>query len=301
MARSENDTWDLATSVGVTATMVAAARAAASRQPNPIINDPYAAPLVCAAGVDFFARLARGDLEYSDLGSAWIADFFAVRARYFDQFFPDATAAGIRQAVIVGSGLDSRVYRLAWPADAVVYEIDQPAVLEFKSSALAEIGARPSVELRTVGADLRQDWPMALRQVGFDSSMPSAWMLEGLMIGYLPGDAQNRMLDDITALSAPGSRLIADHLPRGARSIGTLMEAVAETWRQHGLDADFSGLTYTHERNDAEDYLQTHGWATSSRELSDLLQAAGVPVGDMDTSPNGQGAIRYLLAARTAP
>ncbi|OBJ54053.1 SAM-dependent methyltransferase [Mycobacterium asiaticum] len=301
MARSENDTWDLATSVGVTATMVAAARAAASRQPDPIINDPYAAPLVCAAGVDFFARLARGDLEYSDLGSAWIADFFAVRARYFDQFFPDATAAGIRQAVIVGSGLDSRVYRLAWPADAVVYEIDQPAVLEFKSSTLAEIGARPSVELRTVGTDLRQDWPIALRQAGFDSSMPSAWMLEGLMIGYLPGDAQNRMLDDITALSAPGSRLIADHLPRGARSIGTLMEAVAETWRQHRLDADFSGLTYTHERNDAEDYLQTHGWATSSRELSDLLQAAGVPVGDMDTSPKGQGAIRYLLAARTAP
>ncbi|GAB3002996.1 SAM-dependent methyltransferase [Mycobacterium bourgelatii] len=300
MARTENDTWDLATSVGATATMVAAARAAASRQPNPIINDPYAAPLVCAAGVEFFARLARGDLAYSDLGSAWIADFFAVRAHFFDQFFPDAMAAGIQQAVIVGSGLDSRVYRLAWPAEAVVYEIDQPAVLEFKTSTLAEIGASPSVELRTVGTDLRQDWPTALREAGFDSSSPSAWMLEGLMIGYLPGDAQNRMLDDITALSAKGSRLVADHLPRGAQSIGALMEELAGAWRQYGLDADLSGLTYTHERNDADNYLQTHGWATTSRELSDLLQAAGVSAGDMDTSSSGQGAIRYLLAARTA-
>lgn len=300
MARSENDTWDLATSVGVTATMVAAARAAASRQPNPIIDDPYAAPLVRAAGVDFFARLARGDLEYSDLGSAWIADFFAVRAHYFDQFFPDATAAGINQAVIVGSGLDSRAYRLAWPAEVVVYEIDQPAVLEFKRSTLAGLGASPAVELRTVGTDLRQDWTTALREKGFDISKPSAWMLEGLMIGYLPGDAQNRMLDDITALSAPGSRLIADHLPRGARSIGALMAELGETWRQYGFDADLSGLTYTHERNDADDYLQAHGWATSARGLTDLLLAAGVPVGDMDTSPDGQGAIRYLLAARTA-
>ncbi|CAM2816157.1 SAM-dependent methyltransferase [Mycobacterium intermedium] len=300
MARTENDTWDLATSVGATATMVAAARAAASRQPNPIINDPYAAPLVCAAGVEFFARLARGDIEYSDLGSAWIADFFAVRAHFFDQFFPDAMAAGIQQAVIVGSGLDSRIYRLAWPAEAVVYEIDQPAVLEFKTSTLAEIGASPLAELRTVGTDLRQDWPAALREAGFDSSSPSAWMLEGLMIGYLPGDAQNRMLDDITALSAQGSRLVADHLPRGAQSIGALMEELAGAWRQYGLDADLSGLTYTHERNDADNYLQTHGWATTSRELSDLLQAAGVPAGDMDTSSNGQGAIRYLLAARTA-
>jgi methyltransferase (TIGR00027 family) len=126
MKRSDNDTWDLATSVGATATMVAAARAAASRQADPIINDPFAEPLVDAAGVELFARLARGELEFADVETGWVMDFFAVRTRFFDGFFPTALSAGIRQAVIVGSGLDSRAYRLEWPAGSIVFEIDQP-------------------------------------------------------------------------------------------------------------------------------------------------------------------------------
>ncbi len=225
MKRSENDTWDVATSVGVTATMIASARAAASRQTDPIINDPFAEPLVRAAGVEMFTRLASGDLEFSDLGSGWFADFFAFRARFFDDFFPEASFAGIRQAVIVASGLDTRAYRLKWPTGNVVYEIDQPAVIAFKGSTLSRLGALPATELCTVDTDLRHDWPTALRQAGFDSAEPTAWMLEGLMIGYLPADAQNRMLDQITALSAPGSRLIADHLtgPNGAGAIKYLI------------------------------------------------------------------------------
>jgi methyltransferase (TIGR00027 family) len=298
MGRTDNDTWDLATSVGVTATMVASARAAATRQTNPIINDPFAEPLVRAAGVDLFARLASGDLEFSDIGSGWVVDYFAVRARFFDGFFPEALADGIRQAVILASGLDSRAYRLHWPAGVVVYEIDQPAVIAFKSATLSDLGAAPAAELRTVGADLRQDWPAALREAGFDAAAPTAWMLEGLMIGYLPGDAQNQMLDHVTSLSAPGSQLVADHLPRGSESIGALLQNVAATWRQHGLDADFAGLMYSHDRNDAEKHLQTCGWTTTSRSFTDLLAAAGVPAGDMDTGPTGQGAIKYLVATR---
>jgi methyltransferase (TIGR00027 family) len=298
MQRTDNDTWDLATSVGVTATMVASARAAASRRTNPIINDPFAEPLVRATGVDLFARLASGDLEFSDIGSGWVADFFAVRGRFFDDFFPQATASGIRQTVVVGSGLDSRAYRLAWPADAVVFEIDQPEVLAFKNSTLSQLGATPAAELRTVGIDLRHDWPTALREAGFDVTTPTAWLLEGLMIGYLPGEAQDRMLDHITDLSAPGSQLAADHLPRDSMSIGSLMRDLAATWRQHGFDVDidFAGLTYSHDRNDAERHLQSRGWTTSSRSLADLLSAAGEPAGDMDTGPGGQGAIKYLTA-----
>ena len=298
MERSSNDTWDVATSVGVTATMVASARAAASRQTNPIINDPFAEPLVRAAGVELFARLASGDLEFSDIESRWFVDFFAVRARFFDGFFPEASSAGIRQAVIVASGLDSRAYRLTWPADCVVYEIDQPAVIAFKSSTLSGLGALPAAELRTVNTDLRGDWPTALREAGFDSAAPTAWMVEGLMIGYLPADAQNRMLDQITSLSATGSRLIADHLPRNSASVGAMLQGVAETWRRHGFDIDFSGLMYSHHSNDAERHLQTRGWSTSARSLTDLLSAAHVKAGDMDTSPNGQGAIKYLIASR---
>jgi methyltransferase (TIGR00027 family) len=298
MERNENDTWDVATSVGVTATMVASARAAASRQTNPIINDPFAEPLVRAAGVEMFTRLASGDLAFSDIGSGWFVDFFAVRARFFDGFFAEASSAGIRQAVIVASGLDSRAYRLKWPTDNVVYEIDQPAVIAFKSSTLFHLDALPTTELHTVHTDLRHDWPTALQQAGFDPTAPTAWMLEGLMIGYLPADAQNRMLDQITALSASGSRLIADHLPPRSKSLGSLLQTVTAGWRQHGLDVDFGGLTFSHESSDAERHLQTRGWNISSRSLTDLLSAARVNAGDMDTGPNGAGAIKYLVASR---
>ncbi len=96
------------------------------------------------------------------------------------------------------------------------------------------------------------------------------------MIGYLPADAQNRMLDQITALSASGSRLIADHLPPRSKSLGSLLQTVTAGWRQHGLDVDFGGLTFSHESNDAERHLQTRGWNISSRSLTDLLSAARV-------------------------
>ena len=59
MMRAEDDTWDLASSVGATATMVAAARAVATRTADPLITDPFAEPLVRAVGVDFSTRGAR--------------------------------------------------------------------------------------------------------------------------------------------------------------------------------------------------------------------------------------------------
>ena len=298
MNRRDNDTWDLTTSVGATATMVAAARAVASRQPEPIINDPFAQPLVRAAGIELFARLVDGDLDYAEIGSAWMPEFFGVRAHFFDNFLPSVLSAGIRQAVIVASGLDSRAYRLVWPDGTTVYEIDQPGVIEFKNSVLSGLGAVPTTHLRTVGIDLRQDWPAALQQAGFDSAQPTAWMAEGLMIGYLPSEAQDHLLDQITALSARGSKLIADHLPKRSKSVGSMILSTAKTWTQQGFDVDFGDLTYSHEHNDAEKYLRTRGWHTIGHSLAELLNAAGRSGAGMDLGPNGQGAIRYLIATR---
>src|ERR1700740_3560414 len=133
MARTDNDSWDLATSVGATATMVAAARAVASKADNALIDDPFAEPLVRAVGIEFFARWVNGDLTAADVDvpqEAWglqrMADLMSARTRYFDAFLREAMAAGIRQVVILASGLDSRAYRLSWPAGAKVFEIDQP-------------------------------------------------------------------------------------------------------------------------------------------------------------------------------
>ena len=76
----------------------------------------------------------------------------------------------------------------------MVYEVDQPAVIAFKTSTLADLNAKPIATVRTVGIDLRDDWPTALRAAGFDPSAPTAWLAEGLLI-YLPPEAQDRLLE----------------------------------------------------------------------------------------------------------
>ena len=139
-------------------------------------------------------------------------DAMAVRTKYFDDYLTDSTAAGVRQAVILASGLDSRAFRLPWPAGTVVYELDQPDVVEFKTRTLAGIGAQPTATRRTIGIDLREDWPTALQDAGFDPAAPTAWLAEGLLI-YLPPEAQDRPFDDLTALSAPGSTVATEYVP----------------------------------------------------------------------------------------
>ena len=218
MARTGDDSWDLASSVGATATLVAAGRAIASTDPRGLINDPFAAPLVRAVGIDFFTRMLDGQMDLSQFPNSSperaqaMIDAMAVRTKFFDDYFTDSTAAGVRQAVILASGLDSRAFRLPWPDGTVVYELDQPDVIEFKTRTLAGIGAQPTATRRTIGIDLREDWPTALQDAGFDPAAPTAWLAEGLLI-YLPPEAQDRLFDDLTALSAPGSTVATEYVP----------------------------------------------------------------------------------------
>jgi len=287
MPRTDNDTWDLATSVGATATMVAAARAVATKAENPLINDQFAEPLVRAVGVDFLTRWAAGELagvDVDEADSTWklhqMPDAMAVRTRFFDAFFHQATQAGIRQAVILASGLDARAYRLDWPADMTVFEVDQPEVIAFKTATLAELGASPTTDRRTVAIDLRNDWPAALTEAGFDRSQPTAWIAEGLL-GYLPPEAQDRLLDNISALSADGSRLATEAIPDMAgvdqEQARELMRKAAENWRAHGFDLDFDELGYQGDRNDVAVYLDTLGWRSVGKPMSQLLEDHGMP------------------------
>ncbi|BBY34439.1 SAM-dependent methyltransferase [Mycolicibacter minnesotensis] len=302
MARTDNDTWDLATSVGATATMVAAARAIATRADDPLIDDRFAEPLVRAVGVDFLTKWATGDLPSTDLDdpeSHWklgqMPDAMAVRTRFFDAFFAEATAAGIRQAVILASGLDARAYRLSWPTGMTVFEIDQPAVLAFKAATLAELGAQPTADRRGVAVDLRDDWPGALTQAGFDHTQPTAWIAEGLL-GYLPPEAQDRLLDNITALSADGSRLATEAIPNISEAqhdqAREMMRGATEKWREHGFDLEFSELGYRGARNDVAAYLDSLDWVSTSRTMTELLAEYGRP-----TPPPGTDAVS--MAATT--
>lgn len=287
MARTDNDTWDLATSVGATATMVAAARAIATKADTPLIDDPFAEPLVRAVGVDFLTKWAAGDLADTDLDdheSGWklgqMPDAMAVRTRFFDAFFADATRAGIRQSVILASGLDARAYRLTWPAGMTIFEIDQPAVLAFKTAALADLGAEPTADRRGVAVDLRDDWPTALIEAGFDLTQPTAWIAEGLL-GYLPPAAQDRLLDNITALSADGSRLATEAIPNISAAqheqAREMMRSATEKWRAHGFDLEFSELGYEGERHDVADYLDSLDWTSTGQSMTELLTQHGRP------------------------
>ncbi|MGP4056092.1 class I SAM-dependent methyltransferase [Mycobacterium sp. 4D054] len=267
MTRTDGDTWDLTSSVGATATSVAASRAFASRAPDPLIHDPYAELLVEAVGIPHFVKVATGEIDFTVgadddplFGADQMKSHIAVRTRFFDDFFTDAGAAGIRQAVILASGLDTRAYRLAWPAGTVVYEIDQPSVIEFKTRVLDDAGAAPTTDRRTVGIDLREDWPKALHETGFDRSTPTAWIAEGLLI-YLPPEAQDRLLDNISDLSAPGSRLATEHMDIKAMT-GDWAKAMTARARRHGSDINLEELFYNGPRASAGDHLRAQGWQT---------------------------------------
>jgi methyltransferase (TIGR00027 family) len=280
MARSDTDSWDLASSVGATATMVAAARAVATEDTDPIISDPFAAPLVRAVGIDFFTRVVDGEITPTDTGDngnvelQTMTDSLAVRTRFFDEFFINAAAAGIGQAVILAAGLDARAYRLAWPTGSVVYEVDQPKVVAFKTQTMARLGAEPTAQRRTVSVDLRDDWPAALRDSGFDDNKPSAWSAEGLLM-YLPPEAQDRLFDHITVLSAPGSQLATEYHPDTGPTMAERGQAMNDRWADLGCDVDLSGLFYEGERNNVADYLNDRGWQVTARNRRELFGEYG--------------------------
>lgn len=298
MGRTDNDTWDLATSVGATATMVAAGRARATR--DALIEDPFAEPLVRAVGIDFFTRWAAGELDSKDVdvpGAPWgmqrMTDMLAARTRYIDAFFSEAADAGIRQVVILAAGLDARAYRLPWAAGTTIFEIDQPRVIEFKTATIAALGAKPTADVRAVPIDLRHDWPTALRRAGFDTGRPAAWAAEGLL-GFLPADAQDRLLDNVTALSADGSRLVAEVF-LNSQANQQALNAAAGTWRESGLDVALDNLGFPGERNDAAAYLADRGWHPVRTPLNKLLGDNGLPLQPAD--PDAPFAKNYYCTA----
>jgi methyltransferase (TIGR00027 family) len=269
MTRTDQDTWDLASSVGATATMVAAARAMASAETDAIINDPFAAPLVRAVGLDFFVRLMDGEVlpQEEAAGERDLrleTDSIAVRTRFFDDFFLNAARDGIHQSVILAAGLDARAYRLAWPPGSVVYEVDQPKVVEFKDTAMAGLGAAPTADRRTVAIDLRDDWPEALRRSGFDVTQPTSWSAEGLLM-YLPPEAQDRLFDNITELSVPGSKLATEYHGDSGRTMSERAKQFNQRWANLGCDIDLSGLFFDGERSNVVDYLSERGWDVTTR------------------------------------
>jgi methyltransferase (TIGR00027 family) len=301
MARTGDDSWDLASSVGATATMVAAARAVASADPDGLIQDPFAAPLVRAVGLDFFTKMVDGELDMSAFPDMTperaqaMVNGMAVRTKFFDDVLTAATESGIRQVVILAAGLDARAYRLLWPEGTIVYEVDQPDVIAFKTQTLTDLGAEPTATRRTVAIDLRENWPAALRDAEFDAAVPTAWLVEGLLI-YLPPDAQDRLFDQITSLSAPASTVGTEYVPGIMDLDADKARAMSAPLREHGVDLDMSSLVYTGTRSHVMEYLRGAGWQVAGASRAELFTRFNVSVPATVEDTDVLGEITYVSA-----
>lgn len=292
--RTDDDSWDIESSVGATALGVAAMRAAESRRPDALFDDPYAEVLVTAVGSPSWTQLVNGELpELEDAALASmgpIVPALVARTCYLDEVVRSATAAGIRQVVILAAGLDARAYRLEWPSGTTVFELDLPKVLEFKRRALA--GHAPATQRREIAVDLRHDWPAALRDNGFDPTAPSVWLAEGLL-RYLPADAQDTLLADVVAASAPGSYVGI------YRSAGAAPDARARAdARAAGVEVtvDVGQLWYSDEgRSDPIDWFTERGWTVSRAHPAEVLRSRGRAVTDLAAD---QLKTHYLFTAR---
>lgn len=287
MARTDDDSWSITEGVGASALGIAAARAAASQGQNPLINDPYARLFLEAVGDSSWSwfnatdlpRLVEVDPDVT-LRMQGAVDYVAARTVFFDHFFLQANNAGVRQAVILAAGLDARAWRLPWLDGTTVYELDQPGVLDFKASTLREHGVRPRSNLVNVAADLRQDWPAALQQAGFDASAPSVWAVEGLL-QFLPAAGQDLLFERIQTQTVDGSWIAVEacgpeftnpkYRERQHAIVQRYRALVVELGRDPGKLVDVERLKYWEERTDVGDWLRKHGWKVSVLTTDEMM------------------------------
>jgi methyltransferase (TIGR00027 family) len=245
--------------VGATALMTAAARALETERGDGLLSDPWARSL---AGSEGFEILDRGALGPASVNGS---SRYVVRHRFFDDFLLElAVREGIRQVVLVAAGLDTRAFRLDWPAGTHVFEIDQPEVFAYKDVVLDELAARPLADRVVVPADLREDWPDALVAAGFQPDRPTTWIAEGLLF-YLPEDAVHRLLEEMHRLSAPGSHLATDTMGASAGPPEAFKELFAS------LNAPFVFTT-----DDPVGLLGEHGWEGEAIPLDEVGRRLGI-------------------------
>jgi methyltransferase (TIGR00027 family) len=278
MARTEDDSWDITEGVGQTALGVAMARAQETTTDCPLFTDPYAQLFLDAAAERGWQRPPKSMIERIRS----IGDYAASRTKWYDEFFIASGANGIEQSVILAAGLDARAWRLPWVSYSVVYEIDQPKVLEFKTKTMADHDARPAARYVAVPIDLRQDWPKALRDAGFDPSAPTAWAAEGLL-PYLPADAQDLLFERIHVHSARDSRIAVESFGAGffdREYLASRREQLRRLREEAGEDADadvpdVADLWYIEDRTDVAAWLTEHCWDVTSVGAAELMTRYG--------------------------
>jgi len=283
--------------VGVTALLVAAARAIETHRHDSLAQDAYAEHFVrtAPASADWPVRIQQ--VPDGDADPLWgrFARYFGLRTRIFDDFLLQAVRAGARQVVLLGAGLDSRAYRLDWPAGCVIFEIDRDAVLSFKHQVLDALAATPKATRVPIPIDLREDWVAALAEADFDPAVPTAWLAEGLLF-YLPAAAETQLIDAIDRLSAPGSVLAFE-----VKLDKDLMEyrdspLYTATKRQIGID--LLDLFAKEARPDSAGHLAQRGWSTKVETPFDFTRRLGR--GPLPEPNDALAGNRWVFAHKTS-
>jgi methyltransferase (TIGR00027 family) len=256
---------------------VAAGRALETHRHDGLVADPYAEAFVQAAGSPVPMPTRPDTDEDSTIPWASMSTYMGVRSRFFDEFFTGTSAAGVDQVVLLAAGLDARAFRLDWRPESTVYELDAPKVLQFKDRVLTEHGAQARCHRRTVPVDLREDWPAALRQAGFQKRRPTAWLAEGLL-PFLPDDAKNSLFSRVDELSSAGSQIAVEHIGDDVAML--LREPMFQNMAKR-FGFDLAELWPADQHYDPARWLANHGWAVSTARAVAVAQQYGRPLDEM--------------------
>ncbi|AEW99864.1 methyltransferase (plasmid) [Streptantibioticus cattleyicolor NRRL 8057 = DSM 46488] len=248
--------------VGLTALLVAAARAIESHRPDSLVRDVYAEHFVRAAPASAGWPVGMEQVPDGDANPLWgrFARYFGLRTRVFDDFLLRSAQAGARQVVLLGAGLDSRAFRLDWPAGCVMFEIDREGVLAFKHEVLGGLSATARTARVPVPTDLRADWVGALADAGFDATVPSVWLAEGLLF-YLPNAAERYLIDTVDRLAAAGSALAYE--AKLEKDLLAYRDSPTYTATREQIGIDLLTLFSLEPRPDSAGDLAAKGWSTS--------------------------------------
>lgn len=284
--------------VGLTALLVAAARAIETHRHDSLAQDAYAEHFVRAAPACTHWPVRIEQVPDGDDNPLWgrFARYFGLRTRVLDDFLLQSARTNARQVVLLGAGLDTRAFRLDWPSDLVVFEIDRAGVLAFKQQVLTGLSAAPKVKRVPVPVDLRADWVTALTTAGFDAALPSVWLAEGLLF-YLPGPAETYLIDTVDRLTAGGSALAFE--AKLEPDLLAYRDSPIYTATREQIGIDLLHLFDTGPRPDSADDLTAKGWSTSMHTPFDFTHQHGRgPVPEANDALEGN---RWVFAHKPRP
>lgn len=235
-----------------TARWAAAQRAMESERIDRLFSDPLAPGLAGSEGMLVLQLSEKYNPRHKET-----ANYIAIRTRFFDDIAQSAASERIRQVVLPAAGMDARAYRLSWPVDTTLYEVDHPELLTTKEEILRRHDRAPQCKRITIGADLKQGWSHMLLEAGFVPSKPSAWLIEGLFY-YLEEPVVNYVLKEVSSLATPGSVLVTDLVSQALLTSPWMAQALKSMEEQ--------GMGWRFGTDDPAGLFAAHGWHAVTKQ-----------------------------------